>query len=217
MSSGRTWSRRLVRSALVAIAALVGATFASASSEAVPTKLTLDGVGGAIPGMTEAKVESLWGFPLRIEVLAGSKCGIASLRGYDQHALFERGRLRSVWFRRGGSTGRGIRPGSTRVQLLKAYPRGLRSEPNHYTPGARDYSCSVRESRAGSSGSTSRRRGVSSRSRSEIRPCTTSRGARRRSRRRDSNPRPSDYKSDALPAELLRRAPHVSDSVRFVV
>jgi hypothetical protein len=129
----------LVRSAPVALAALVGATLASAGSHVVPTKLTLDGVGGVLPGMTEAQVESRWRVPLRIEVLPGSTCGIARLRGYNQYALFERGRLGSVWFRRGGSTGRGIHPGSTRAQLLKAYPRGLSSQPNHYTPGARDY------------------------------------------------------------------------------
>jgi hypothetical protein len=139
MSSGTIWSRRSVRSALVVVAALLCAALASASPQAVPTKLTLDGVGGVIPGMTEAQVESRWGVKLKVEVFPGSTCGIARLRGYQQYALFERGRLGSVWFRRGGSTGRGIRPGSTRAQLLKAYPRGLRSQPNHYTPGARDY------------------------------------------------------------------------------
>lgn len=92
-----------------------------------------------VPGMTEAQIEARWGIRLRIQLFPGSTCGIAPLGSHQRYLLFERGRLGSVWFRRGASTGRGVRIGSTRAQLLRAYPRGLRSQPNHYTPGARDY------------------------------------------------------------------------------
>lgn len=125
------------------LAAAASATIAGTTTYdlAAPARVSLDGVAGAFPGMTKRAVEARFGVHLRVQLLPGSNCGTAALvsSGLAGYALFENGRLGSVWFRRGAVTGRGIRIGSTVAQLRRAYPRGLRAQPNQYTRGARDY------------------------------------------------------------------------------
>ena len=100
--------------------------------------VTVHGVNGARPGMSEAAVERALGAPLRIDYLDPSQvCGTAGFRSGTTHgyALFYGARLASLWFERGARTGRGIRIGSTAAELRAAYP-ALRSRPDRYVPGA---------------------------------------------------------------------------------
>ena len=112
---------------------------ASASLGARPTVVTLDGVGGVLPGMTAAQVASIWRTPVRLGLDAGSpgcrtaKISAGGVRGY---ALFENGRLGAVWFDRGVRTPSGITIGSTVPQLVRAYGYRLQAEPHKYQLGA---------------------------------------------------------------------------------
>lgn len=114
---------------------------ASASPSRLPAPVTLQGVGGVYPGLGIREVARRWGVRLEPDTTFGSPCQTASVRvrSLDGYALFEHRRFGSVFFRRGAVTGRGVRIGSTRAQLERAYPRGLTSRPNAYTPRARDY------------------------------------------------------------------------------
>ena len=123
----------LVAVALVALPAAAGA--------ALPRPVTIDGVGGVTPGMPPGLVAERWGIAVDPLGTPGSPCAAAevragALRGY---ALFRSNRFAAVFFRAGARTGKGIRIGSTRAELQAAYGSALRSRPNKYTPGARDW------------------------------------------------------------------------------
>jgi hypothetical protein len=90
--------------------------------------VTLDGIGGVVPGMTPEQVARRWGTVIRLSEEIRPGCRTADVRrgGVRGYALFERGRFGAVWFRRGISTPSGIRIGSTRAALVRAYgPRLL--------------------------------------------------------------------------------------------
>jgi hypothetical protein len=99
--------------------------------------VTLAGVGGVVPGMKPEQVARRWGTPLRLSEEIRPGCRTAevrrsSVRGY---ALFERGRFGAVWFRRGVLTRSGIRIGSTRAALVRAYGPRLRWRRHPYEHG----------------------------------------------------------------------------------
>jgi hypothetical protein len=96
-----------------------------------PALITLDGIGGAVPGMSAGQVDSLWGVRL---ALAGSKgfpgCKTATVArgGIRGGVLFQDGRWRAAWFSRGIRTPSGIRIGSTLAELRRAYGSRLTRE-----------------------------------------------------------------------------------------
>jgi hypothetical protein len=119
---------------------LAGASTAAAGLSA-PARVTLDGVGGARPGMSVAAVSAKWGVPLRPDYEVRPTCGTARIErpGIAGQAIFmPRGRFGAVSFRKGAVTGRGIRIGSTLVELRRAYPN-LSSRPDRYIHGGRNY------------------------------------------------------------------------------
>ena len=121
------------------MAILVAGPAADGALSALPAPVTLDGVGGVRPGLRPAQVASRWGIPVRLEGEGGTRCahvGAGALRGY---AVFQNGRFAAVFFRSGAVTDRGIRIGSRLAAVRRAYGRRLTSEPNKYTPGARDF------------------------------------------------------------------------------
>jgi hypothetical protein len=138
-------NRRSRRRALVSSAGLgacIAALAAPAALSAAPAfpAVTLDGIGGVKPGMTPDAVARQWGVSLG-SVSTTSPCEAvavrsARVRGY---AIFEHGRLGAVFFSAGAKTGAGVAIGSTRGVLQTAYGRRLRSQPNKYTVGGRDY------------------------------------------------------------------------------
>jgi hypothetical protein len=106
-----------------------------------PARVTLDGVGGARPGMGVSAVSTKWGVPLRPSYEVRPTCGTARIErpGILGHAIFmPRGRFGAVFFRSGAVTGRGSRIGSTLAQLRRAYPK-LSSRPDRYIHGGRNY------------------------------------------------------------------------------
>jgi hypothetical protein len=124
---------------------VLASTFVSASAAAAglsaPARVTLDGVGGARPGMKVAAVSAAWGLPLRPTYEVRPTCGTAGIerQGVLGQAIFmPRGRFGAVFFRKGAVTGRGIRIGSTLAQLRRAYPK-LSSRPDRYIHGGRNY------------------------------------------------------------------------------
>ena len=127
----------LVPPAAVAAAAVV----CGAALAALPSTMTLDGVGGIRPGSSEREVERRWGVELELDYAFGAQCAPARLSapGVTGYVIFRNGRFGAVFLRKGGRTGRGIRIGSTLAQLRAAYGSLLTSRPNEYTPGARDY------------------------------------------------------------------------------
>jgi hypothetical protein len=129
-----------MRLALVLAFALVPAGLAAAGLGA-PVRVTLDGVGGAYPGMNAQEVSEKWGVPLRPNYEVRPTCGTARIErpGTVGDAIFmPRGRFGAVFFRKGAVTGRGIRIGSTLAQLRRAYPN-LSSRPDRYLHGSRNY------------------------------------------------------------------------------
>jgi hypothetical protein len=123
---------------LISVAWLAGASLGKAGSTALPAQVTLDGVGGVVPGMTPAQVARRWATRVSLrseEIRPGCRTAdvrAGSMRGY---ALFERGRFGAVWFQRGASTPSGIRIGSTRKALVRAYGSRLRWTPHRYEHG----------------------------------------------------------------------------------
>ena len=129
-----------MRTVLVVASSLVAAGVAAAGL-GEPVRVTLDGVGGAQPGMTVAAVSAAWGLPLRPNYEVRPTCGTARIErpGIVGDAIFmPRGRFGAVLFRSGAVTGRGIRIGSTLVELRRAYPN-LSSRPDRYVHGGRNY------------------------------------------------------------------------------
>jgi hypothetical protein len=113
----------------------------AAAGLGTPARVTLDGVGGARPGMSVAAVSAAWDIPLRPSYEVRPGCGTARIArpGIAGQAIFmPRGRFGAVFFRKGAVTGRGIRIGSTLAQLRRAYPK-LSSRPDRYIHGGRNY------------------------------------------------------------------------------
>jgi hypothetical protein len=129
-----------VRLVLVVAFALASVDEAGAAL-GTPARVTLDGVGGARPGMSVAAVSAAWGLPLRPSYEVRPGCGTARIArpGVVGQAIFmPRGRFGAVFFRKGAVTGKGIRIGSTLAQLRRAYPK-LSSRPDRYIHGGRNY------------------------------------------------------------------------------
>jgi len=130
----------LMRAVLVLVSALAAAGTAAAGLT-TPARVTLEGVGGARPGMSVAAVSAKWGVRLRPDYEVRANCGTARIErpGIMGEAIFmPRGRFGAVFFRSGAVTGRGIRIGSTLAQLRRAYPK-LSSRPDRYIHGGRNY------------------------------------------------------------------------------
>jgi hypothetical protein len=129
-----------VRLVLVVAFALAFAGVAGAAL-GTPARVTLDGVGGARPGMSPAAVSAAWGLSIRPSYEVRPGCGTARIArpGIVGQAIFmPRGRFGAVFFRKGAVTGKGIRIGSTLAQLRRAYPK-LSSRPDRYIHGGRNY------------------------------------------------------------------------------
>src|SRR5687768_12038275 len=127
--------------AVFVLASTLAAAGAAAAGLSTPARVTLDGVGGARPGMSVAAVSAEWGVSLRPNYEVRPTCGTASIErpGIVGQAIFmPRGRFGAVFLRKGAVTGRGIRIGSTLAQLRRAYPR-LSSRPDRYIHGGRNY------------------------------------------------------------------------------
>ena len=134
--------------AVLALASTLATAGAAAAGLGPPARVTLDGVGGARPGMSVAAVSATWGVPLRANYEVRPTCGTAGIerQGMVGQAIFmPRGRFGAVFFRSGAVTGRGIRIGSTLAQLLRAYPK-VSFRPDRYIHGGRNYF--VRRARA---------------------------------------------------------------------
>jgi hypothetical protein len=133
---------------VLALASTLTAGTAVPAGLGTPARVTLDGVGGARPGMTVAAVSAEWGVPLRPNYEVRPTCGTARIerQGIAGQAIFmPRGRFGAVFFRNGAVTGRGIRIGSTLAQVRRAYPK-VSSRPDRYIHGGRNYF--VRRARA---------------------------------------------------------------------
>jgi hypothetical protein len=127
--------------AVLVLASTFAAEGTAAAGLSTPARVTLDGVGGARPGMSVAAVSAKWGMSLRPNYEVRPTCGTAALKrpGIAGQAIFmPRGQFGAVFFRNGAVTGRGIRIGSTLAQLQRAYPK-LSSRPDRYIHGGRNY------------------------------------------------------------------------------
>lgn len=130
---------RLLPVVLASAAAMVAITAHAAL--APPVRMTLDGVDGARPGMSEEAVSAAWGLRLRPTYEVRPSCGQAFIdeRGLDGYAIFmPRNRFGALFLRKGAATGKGIRIGSTLAQLRRAYAT-LTSRPDRYVHGGRNY------------------------------------------------------------------------------
>ena len=129
-----------MRAVLMLASTLAGAG-AAAAGLTTPVRVTLDGVGGARPGMKVGAVSAAWGVVLRTNYEVRPTCGTARIErpGIVGEAIFmPRGRFGAVFFRNGAVTGRGIRIGATLAQLRRAYPT-LSSRPDRYIHGGRNF------------------------------------------------------------------------------
>jgi hypothetical protein len=127
--------------AVLVFASTLAVAGAAAAGLSTPARVTLDGVGGAHPGMSVAAVSAKWSVPLRPNYELRPTCGTARIErpGIVGQAIFmPRGRFGAVFFRNGAVTGRAIRIGSTLAQLQRAYPK-LSSRPDRYVHGGRNY------------------------------------------------------------------------------
>ena len=124
---------------LVAAVAVVAATGAALGApRSLPAPVTLDGVGGVVPGMTPQQVARRWGTrvdPGSEEISPGCRTANVRTGAARGYALFERGRFGAVWFSSGVWTPSGIRIGSTRAALVRAYGSRLSWRRHAYEPG----------------------------------------------------------------------------------
>jgi hypothetical protein len=130
--------RRLAIVACSAMAAAALVASAAGATAARPTLVTLDGIGGVVPGMTAAQVAGTWGIPVRLgsdRATPGCQTATIATAGVHGYALFEHGRLGAVWFDRGVHTPSGIYVGSTVQQLVDTYGYRLLAQPAAYVPG----------------------------------------------------------------------------------
>jgi hypothetical protein len=99
----------------------------SAASAPLPGPVTLDGVGGIVPGMTVQQVAAQWRISARA---VPSLCTYVPFRVGQSHgrALFLEGKLGAVFFDRGARTAQGIGIGSTLAKLRRSYGRKLQSQ-----------------------------------------------------------------------------------------
>jgi len=130
---------RLVRRRIAIVAAaatlLVCATAATAAiGGGISNWVTLDGVGGVVPGMTSARVHTLWG--IRVPS-AGKACAVAkfhvSYGNINGYALFLHGHFGAVFFTSGATTPSGIRIGSSLGDLIATYGKKLATVPGSNT------------------------------------------------------------------------------------
>ena len=123
---------------LVVLACLAAVSAAVASSQSIPSIVTLDGVGDVRPGQSVGQVERSFGIDLRPETISPG-CAQAFFRSgaVRGHALFIRGRLGSLWFERGVIAGRGIGLGASFAAVKRAY-RTLEVRRDAYVPTARN-------------------------------------------------------------------------------
>jgi hypothetical protein len=124
--------------ALGAAAALVAAGAVGAAATGLPAPVTLDGIGGVVPGLRPEEVAVRWGTRIKLgseEISPGCRTADVRKGGVEGYALFERGRFGAVWFARGVSTPSGIRIGSTRSALVRAYGSRLEWKRHAYQPG----------------------------------------------------------------------------------
>ena len=125
---------------MLAVAAALVSAGAGVAGVDPPVRVTLDGVGGARPGMSVEAVPSALGLPLRPTYEVRPGCGQAPIAepGLEGYAIFmPRGRFGAVFLRRGAVTGKGIGIGSTVVNFgahTPTYPR-----PDRYIHGGRHY------------------------------------------------------------------------------
>jgi hypothetical protein len=124
----------MLRPAIVVVSAVV-------STSGLPAPVTLDGVGGARPGMTPAAVARAWNTPLRLDAPIRPGCQTAAISkgGMRGYALFERRRFGAAFFTAGARTPSGITIGSSLNALRRAYRGRLTSRPDVYQHGARNY------------------------------------------------------------------------------
>jgi hypothetical protein len=100
--------------------------------------VTLDGVSGVVPGMAPEQVARRWGLVIRLseeEIRPGCRTADVRQGRARGYALFERRRFGAVWFRSGISTPSGIRIGSTRAALVRAYGTRLQWRRHTYEHG----------------------------------------------------------------------------------
>jgi hypothetical protein len=119
----------------------IALTAAVVSTGGLPAPVTLDGVGGARPGMTAAAVARAWNTPLRLDapIRPGCRTAAISRGGMRGYALFERRRFGAVFFTGGARTPSGITIGSSLNALRRAYRGRLTSKPHAYEHGGRYY------------------------------------------------------------------------------
>lgn len=129
----RLVSRRIATVAAAATVLVVVPT-TTAATTGLSGSVTLDGVGGVVPGMTAGRVHALWGIapprPAKPCSTAKIHRSAGNLNGY---ALFLHGRFAAVFFTSGATTLRGIRLGSTLGMLTAAYGGKLESAPGSHT------------------------------------------------------------------------------------
>ena len=126
---------------VLAVATALVVVGAAGAAIRAPLRVTLDGVAGAQPGLSAEALSERWGMRLRPTYEVRPDCGQAFLSrsGLEGYALFmPRDRFGALFLRRGALTGKGIRIGSTLAQLRAAYST-LRSRPDRYVPGGRQY------------------------------------------------------------------------------
>jgi hypothetical protein len=118
--------------------ALAATGLALGRGNALPAPVTLDGVAGVVPGMTPEQVARRWATrvePGAEEISPGCRTANVRKNAVRGYALFERGRFAAVWFERGVWTRAGIRIGSTRATLVRAYGSRLAWRRHAYEPG----------------------------------------------------------------------------------
>jgi hypothetical protein len=128
---------KLALAAVLGALALQTVVAADGASGPVPGLVTLEGVGGVVPGMSQEQVESRFGVRLRMDRFGRCAVGFLPTAAVKGYAIFWRGKLGSIWFERGARTDRGVRIGSTFAQLRRAYGR-IMVRKDYYNPQARN-------------------------------------------------------------------------------